>query len=265
MVAWCSVSSACAPTPEETGAGDSGDSSEATGTSESTGNTMPDAGGSDSPDLPAPPCDEVELLGEPADVALTPRADRDAESLALRVSAGAFVARQDHYEVIVADLAAIREIEPELAAVRIECEVPVGYDFWFNGPEVVEAVWRGTYRAWDCHNAFYGIEHRPAGEGGDVWRIDGIAFAMQVDGLYSQQFVEVYRSIPGMEEAGISPKWTVDSYSPEECEASSGSIDLQVTDPTGGGLGERTYTFMHPSIGVVVYAVAPGEAPVRLR
>ena len=86
--------------------------------------------------------------------------------------------------MIAADLAAIRGLDPQLDDVHIECEIPYGYVAGSVNPggiDVIDAVWRGEFRAWDCHNAWYGIEHQPFGEGGDVRRVDGQAFTVRVE------------------------------------------------------------------------------------
>ena len=224
--------------------------------------TAPDVGGA-WPNLPAPDCAALTLPGADEDVAATPRPDRDAETLALRLDPSRFVAAQADYVVIADDLAAIRALDPIVGEVHVECEVPLGYDFWFDRFEVVDAVWVGTYHAWDCHNMRYGIEHRPAGEGGHVWRTDGLAFAMQVDGVYAPAaFTELYASIPGLDDAGITPKWRLVSYDPNECMPMSGSMTLDADSPGALAEGARTYFFTHPTQGQRTYYVAPGEAPV---
>lgn len=249
------------------------DSTEATTDSgvASTGASETSAGDSDvdagelPPDWELPPsCDELELPGDPLDVAATPRADRDAEILALGLAPELLVARQDRYDVIEADLAAIRALQPGLEDVHVECEVPDGYAFWFDAIDVVGAVWLGLYRAWDCHNAFYGIEHHAVGEGGDVRRIDGLGFAVRVTGVLAPSFIEAYRTLPGLEDAQISPFWgPLDAFA-YECVPTGASITLEATLDPGGDLDERTYTFVHPDHGTVIYLVGPGSPPMPI-
>lgn len=239
-----------------------------TGGSEATSTGASESSSSDTGELPPwelpPSCDELELPGDPSDVAATPRADRDAEILALGLAPELLVARQDRYDVIAADLAAIRALQPELEDVHVECEVPYGYAFWFDGNDVVGAVWLGLYHAWDCHNAFYGIEHQAVGEGGDVWRIDGLAFAVGVAGVLTPSFIESYRTLPGLEDAQIAPFWApLDGFA-YECMPTGASITLDATFDMGGALDERTYTFEHPDQGTFVYLVVPGAPPMPI-
>ena len=235
-----------------------------TGESESTGESSSDDTGSPLWELP-PSCDELVLPGDPIDVAATPRADRDAEILALGLAPELGVALQDRYDVIAADLAMIEAIRPELADVHVECEVPNGYAFWlFEAPEVVDAVWLGQYHAWDCHNAFYGIEHHAVGQGGDVWRIDGVAFAMEVAGVFAPSFIDAYRTLPGLEDASIEPYWSPLAGFAETCMPTGGSITLEATFDAADDLDERTYAFEHPELGSFVYLVTPGAAPIQI-
>jgi hypothetical protein len=236
------------------------------GDSEAQTSELPtsDTGAETSWDAP-PSCAEIDLPGDPDDVAATPRADRDAEILALGLDPELFVAPQDRYEVIVADLTAIRALRPELTGVHVECVVPYGYAFWSSDDYgLVDAVWLGEYHAWDCHNAFYGVEHRAVGEGGDVWRIDGFAFAIRVDGVFSPAFAEVYATIPGLEAAGIAPFWAPNDGFASECDTTGASLRLDATFDDAGVLDERTYTFETPELGTIAFLVAPGEAPMQL-
>jgi hypothetical protein len=255
---------ACKPEDPPAMSGGTEGGSDGTGVA-STGELETSSSGADEPpgwELP-PACDELELPGDPADVAATPRADRDAEILALQLAPELLVARQDRYDVIEADLAAIRALEPAVEDVHVECVVPYGHAFWPDDRLVVDAVTLRSYRAWDCHNAFYGIEHRAVGEGGDVWRIDGLGFAMGVSGVFHPSFIDAYRTLPGVGDGSIASFWQPGDGFAYECEP-TGSITLDASFDPSGDLDERTYTFEHPEQGTVVYLVAPGAPPVPL-
>ncbi len=93
------------------------------------------------------------LPGTDEELALTPRADVEAEVLALRV-AGTFTADTPTYERIRRDLASIRTRVPALENVR-------GRSYSGNvglivDPSTFDAVEAGTYTAWDCLHARYG-------------------------------------------------------------------------------------------------------------
>lgn len=218
------------------------------------------------PNLPSPDCSTLVLPGNSLDVAASPRADADAELLALRVSGGAFVARQGDYEVVAADLVAIRELAPELAEIRIACEDPYYYSFFAFGAggfELANAIFNATFHAWDCHNAFYGIEHRAYGSGGgDVDRVDGIGFEMDVAGLYdSDQFIASYQAIDGLTDVTISFVGPADDVS-LDCDPDDGTIDL-VAEAVPLIIGTRTYTFTDPILGARVFSVNSGTPPVE--
>jgi len=240
----------CGPFAEASDAAEDGTGGEA-GSSES---------GSDDGDpmaWPAPDCATLMLPGNPDDVAATPRPDRDAEVLALQIEPALFVARQDRYEVIAADLAAIREADPNLTDVHIECDLPRGYSFWVWA-EVdyffMDAIFRDTFEGWACHNALYGIDDE------DTWMLDGRGFAMQVDGVYASAFTDLYLELPGFEEFDASPYWGDDPLGDDTCELDAGRITLEVNEDENGALIERTYTMEHPQLGASTW-VATGSGP----
>lgn len=90
----------------------------------------------------------------PAELCASPRADPDAEFLAIEVS-GAFMAPQALYERVSRDLAAVRAVVPETRAVR---HMPS----FFPGvlldltPEAAEEIRAGTFAALNCLDAYYG-------------------------------------------------------------------------------------------------------------
>jgi hypothetical protein len=57
-------------------------------------------------------------LGDPEDLVATPRAQENLEFLALVVEPDAVVASQANYERVVADVAAIRALVPDLASIE---------------------------------------------------------------------------------------------------------------------------------------------------
>lgn len=247
VVGWVAVSVACGSTAQTSdGSGDG--SSEGGGSSDE--GTM---------EWPAPDCATLMLPGNPDDVAATPRPDRDAEVLALQIEPALFVARQDRYDVIAADLAAIREADPSLADVHIECDLPQGYGFWV-WTEVdyffMDAIFRDTFEGWACHNAFYGIDDE------DTWMLDGRGFAMRVDGVYASAFTDLYLALPGFEDFDAEPYWGDNPIGDATCELGAGRISLEATEDDTGALVERTYTMEHPQLGESTWVATGSGAPV---
>jgi hypothetical protein len=202
-----------------------------------------------------PDCGMLQLPGEPADLAQTPRADRDAEVLALGVEPALAVAPQARYEVVRADLAAIRAIDPPLADVHVAPAWTDSLAFWFwdYDFELMRAMQDGQYRAWECHNARYGA--------GTPWQIDGLAFMVTFDGLYGEAVRDAYAALPGLGE-GDEVHLTSSCFL-AECEE-AGSITLTATLDAEGALDVRDYRFESTEGDVTVYRVTPGDAPVLL-
>lgn len=101
------------------------------------------------------PCDDFVGLATAAEMEGTPKADAEAEVLAIEAS-GKFLAPEDVYARIAADLSAIRAQWPALAGVKAMASPPdqllVGLDE--PGKALAEA---GEYTGWDCPNERYGV------------------------------------------------------------------------------------------------------------
>lgn len=102
----------------------------------------------------SPTCDGLTPLATRGEIASTPRADAEAEMLALEAS-GAFIAPTALYEQIRADLAAIRSAHPAMQSIRAWPSWLADIIFVRFDPEGREAVKRGAYSAWNCLNAYY--------------------------------------------------------------------------------------------------------------
>lgn len=238
------------------GPGHADDDADASGATATTGDTMtdgtPTTGSTDAPWEQAPDCQGLRLPGDPADLAATPRPDRDAEVLALSAAPSLAVARQIHYELVRADLTAIRAIDPPLADVHVALTHFDALELWFldGSRRALDSIWAGEYRAWDCLNQHYG--------GSDPWPIDGSGFLLRFDGRYGEAVRDVYAALPGLEEADIS-RSSVCIIS--DCEF-AGTIELTPTVDPGGDLVTREYRFESKDGVVRVYRVVEGEAPV---
>jgi hypothetical protein len=214
------------------------------------------------PDYPAPDCATVLLPGPASDVAATPRPDHDAEVLALSLDPTRAAAPQARYDEVTADLAAIRALDPSLADVHVGCVVPNGLAFWFYDDEPVnDALFAGDYHAWDCYNAYFRVRQAP--------RIDELAVAIELDGVFGQAVAESYASLPGL--ADQTPywfqraDWPVPARTGLDCAPVAGDITLTATLAPDGALDQRDYRFERPDGTSVVYRVTPTLPPQVLR
>jgi hypothetical protein len=104
-------------------------------------------------------CSWVDALATPAELAATPRANAEAEWLALEVT-GAFTAPSDVYDRVLQDLSSIRAMYPEVASLHTRNLYSLGG----GGPGLkmdddgFAAAMAQTYTDWDCLNALVGTE-----------------------------------------------------------------------------------------------------------
>lgn len=197
-------------------------------------------------------CAALDLPGDPEDLASTPRSDQDAEILALELDPSRVVAREVDYAIVAEDLAAIRSLAPELAEIHVACRGRRSLQLWWwsGATQVINEIQNDTFRAWDCHNAHYGVDAL------DITRIDGIAFALGFDGVYSSAVQEAYAGVPGLEEVDISFE--------VGCDETAGRITLQAALGDDGSPSERTYRFTHPELSEITYRVRDGGSPEPL-
>lgn len=90
-----------------------------------------------------------------AEIAKTPRADSNAEILALE-TAGTFTANDALYDRVSGELAAIAVLEPAVASIRPLSAVSRSDLAVTLDGEGFKSWTDGTYHAWDCANAAYG-------------------------------------------------------------------------------------------------------------
>jgi hypothetical protein len=214
--------------------------------------------GPDHSGYPPPDCAPLLLPGHPSDVAATPRPDHDAEVLALSVDPTQAVATQARYDTVTADLAAIRALDPMLEPVHVSCVLPNGIAFWFFDHEDVNAaIFAGDYHAWDCHDGYY---HRL-----QELRIDGLAVAIELDGVYGEAVWQAYAALPGLDDQAPywfqRDDWPVPTSTDASCTHAAGSITLTATLLPDQALDQRDYRFELESGEVVVYRITPTEPP----
>jgi hypothetical protein len=229
-----------------------------TGTTTGTG---PDVLETDShPGYPSPDCATLLLPGPPSDVAATPRPDRDAESLALSLDPTRTAAPQARYEVVAADLAVLRALDPTLADVHVGCPFPNGIAFWFfDDEDVNQAIFADDYHA--CHNDWFHLRA--------VTRIDGLAVAIELDGVYGEPVAQAYAALAGLgnqEPHWFPPDaWPVPWDGGAGCEPVEGGIELTATLLPDGTLDQRDYRFERADGSTVVWRITPTEPPQEVR
>lgn len=134
------------------------------------------------------------MLGAPEDIALTPRADRRIEQLAIQVSK-TITADSQTYDRLEADINAIRNLVPRLREL--------GYQPADDGKGVIvkldllaRVLLRvGLYRQWDCLNEHYRLESI------DRLSLPG-SVLLSFKGTYDMQKVaSIYNRLSGIERA----------------------------------------------------------------
>ncbi|MEM6992876.1 MAG: hypothetical protein AAF721_20340 [Myxococcota bacterium] len=115
----------------------------------------------------APSCDDYEYGASPQAVAATPRADPDAEILAV-LWAGTLTAPDDLYARISADLEAIRGDNPALSDHGARWPFGTGMYVTFD-EEGTQQFQAGTYSGWDCPNARYQAQPTEGGLDDTAW------------------------------------------------------------------------------------------------
>lgn len=212
-------------------------------------------------EYPAPDCATLLLPGPYTDVAATPRPDHDAEVLALSVDPSRAAAPQARYEVVTADLAAIRALDPSLADVHVGCVAPNGIAFWFFDDEAVnDALFADDYHAWECHNEYFHVRRAE--------RIDALAVAIELDGVFGEMVGQAYAGLPGLGDQAAHwfqrDDWPVPTHSGPDCTATTGAITLTTTLLPTGALDQRDYRFERTDGTSVVYRVTSRGPPQLL-
>jgi hypothetical protein len=133
-------------------------------------------------------------LGDPADLAATPRADENLEFLALSLEPDAVVVSQANYERVVADVAAIRALVPELAPIEYRPphdgrSATISFE-----DSALDARGMGAFAGLDCLNEALGATLSPVFDNFDI-------FYRQVSlrGIYNMpRVVQLYEQLPGV-------------------------------------------------------------------
>ena len=137
----------------------------------------------------APACGQ----GTPAEIAATPRADEEAELVALFLGGG-LTAPQALYQRVREDLAALRAAHPEVAGAHYAPPHDGRTLLFTFDPATADAVRAGTYAGWSCLNDWYGAVEIFA------YTFDG-AF-VEFAGLFdTERIAPEYALLPGVQTA----------------------------------------------------------------
>jgi hypothetical protein len=150
-------------------------------------------------------------LGNPEDLAATPRADENLEFLALVLEPDAVVVSQATYERVVADVTAIRALVPELAP--IEYRPPHdGRSAWISFGSIAVDVWAmGAFSGLECLNDALGATYSPAFDNFDLYYRQ-----VSLRGIHNMPLVaQLYNQLPDIAAGeltggpGDGPTWCI--------------------------------------------------------
>lgn len=166
-------------------------------------------------------------LGTPEEIALTPRADENLELLALSLEPGRITASTSTYERVVADIAAVRAVSPDLADVRYFA-ADDGKTIYLGLTDIAaQSLRAGKYSAWDCLNDAYGFT--------SITQNDAFGSSyvlIQLHGIYDVgRLATLYAQLPGVSSAGPNSR---EGDGPTLCAARDGERYEYVVDRAGG-------------------------------
>jgi hypothetical protein len=175
--------------------------------------------------------------GTAAEVAATPRADADAERLAL-VLGGGVTAWPWVYERVHEDLGSIRAQQPEVASVGFLPQIGTSsLTLWFQ-LDTDAQIQAGTYHAWDCLNQWYGASVKRASSG---------AVRLTLPGRYNmRRLLPEYAALPGLA--------IVDFDRPDFGDSFCATVN---------GATFNYYVLLNASSTLYYFTSRPGSAPVR--
>jgi hypothetical protein len=190
------------------------------------------------------------VVGSADEVALTPRGEPNLEQLALMLAPEAVTTDTASYERVVADVAAIRALQPELA--------DIAYRGRHDGKTIVlglsdrgaQSFAAGKYSAWDCLNDFYGLVGT---ESYEVARSSTFV-SLELKGIYNLEVLaSLYGQLPEVESA--EPSYGLGA-GPTLCVQRDGGryeyvVDRASGDCESGCIEHEAYLFASDSVGQV--------------
>lgn len=177
------------------------------------------------------------------DLAATPRADANLEALA-QAMGGGLTADPGVYARVVADFAAIRAQNIDLAGVDFAPAFDRQTLAVIFEPPAIQSVRNGTYHAWDCLNHWYGADPVQASADSNGLLLH---FAKVLD---TRRLVADYQALPGVEYAQIFGRNVFPVLQP-------------LTPSLCGRIDGTTHHYYGrvPGIATFYYTSEPGAAP----
>jgi hypothetical protein len=178
------------------------------------------------------------------ELATTPRADENLELLSLALRPG-LTADAALYERVVRDVGLIRALEPAVAHINYFFGRSDGRGVLLDTqPATNDEMASGSYHAWDCINAYFGLR------GTRVYT--GIDFAfVELKGIYGMdEVVPLYAALPGV--LGVEPNGLAGD-GPTICATEEGdTIHWVFVDASGdcfAGCYEHAYYYFTTTMG----------------
>jgi hypothetical protein len=162
------------------------------------------------------PCAGYESLATADELASTPRADHDLELLAIRMSQQ-FVASQEDYDRVVADVTAIRDMDERVSHITPR----LWYDgrtlsIWAEDAVTFEAMQDGSYVPWQCLHEAYEFQSIESDYG-------CCNVMVTLEGIYdNRQLEDEYRAMAGVVSA---MSWNTNYYEETDGPTIRGAIE----------------------------------------
>jgi hypothetical protein len=134
------------------------------------------------------------LVGDAGEMALSPRADDNLEALALSLEPTRVIASQATYDRVVADMAALRALAPELASIQFTPPYQHSLDVVF-GDVARQSLASEQYSAWNCLNDFYAPMTVAPVPDAPTEGLVRVQFERTFNG---EVLAELYRQLPGV-------------------------------------------------------------------
>ena len=134
-------------------------------------------------------------LGAAEDIAASPREDKNLEQLALSLDNDRVVASQDTYERVIADVQAIRKLDPARADIPYSPPDDAQMLLLSMSDLAFQNVEAGTYSAWDCLTSFYGLVNKHT-----MTTFGRNYVTLTLEGNYNLELLadEVFSKLPGV-------------------------------------------------------------------
>lgn len=134
------------------------------------------------------------LVGDAAEMGLSPRSDTNLEALALSLEPTRVIASQATYDRVVADMAALRALAPELAGIQFAPPYQRSLEIVF-GDVARQSLASQQYTAWNCLNDFYApMTVAPLADS----PTPGLVRVQYERTLNGEVLAELYRQLPGV-------------------------------------------------------------------